>query len=104
MKHAGPCTLARISALLDELRARPALREKRPGVFHLGARAFLHFHDDSSGVFADVRLGEEFVRLRVTSRSEQADLLERIDDRVSAVEDRAADQRRAGGGRRGKRR
>jgi hypothetical protein len=89
MRHAGPSTLARIAPLLAELRTRPALREPRPGVFYLKSRAFLHFHDDRSGVFADVRLAEEFVRLEVTSRSQQSDLLDRIDDCVSAIEERA---------------
>ncbi len=88
MKHAGPATLARISPLLAELRARSVLRESRPGVFYLNSRAFLHFHDDPDGIFADVRLATEFVRLPVTSGSQQADLLERIDDCLSAIESR----------------
>ena len=96
MRHAGPATFARIPWLLDELRAREALREARPGVFTLRSRAFLHFHDDPAGVFADVRLTDEFVRLPVSSRSEQADLLDRIDDCLSSVETRTAgrDRRR----------
>lgn len=94
MKHAGPRTLARISVLLDELRARPALRERHPGVFYLKSRAFLHFHDDPAGVFADVRLANEFVRLPVTAASEQSDLLGRIDARVSTIESRSANRRR----------
>ena len=93
MKHAGPSTLARISALLEELRARDALREKRPGVFYLKSRAFLHFHDDPSGVFADVRLSDEFVRMAVTSRSEQSEFLERIDDCLSTIESRSTGKR-----------
>jgi hypothetical protein len=101
MKHAGPATLARIASLLDALRARPALRETRPGVFSLKSRAFLHFHDDPSGVFADVRLADDFVRMPVTTRSEQADLLERIDDCLSAVESRTKDGRGWRGQRRG---
>jgi hypothetical protein len=103
VRHAGPDTLSRIGALLDALRARPALREVRPGVFELRSRAFLHFHDDDAGIFADVRLAEAFVRLRVTTRSEHADLLERIDDCLSAVESRATGGRRRGE-RRGRRR
>jgi hypothetical protein len=103
MKHAGPAALARISSLLQELRARTALREERPGVFSLRSRAFLHFHDDPSGVFADVRFANAFVRLPVTSASEQADLLERIDDCLSSVESRLDERRRKrrrrGGGR-----
>jgi hypothetical protein len=102
MKHAGPATLARLSALLEELRARPVLRERRPGVFELKSRAFLHFHDDPGGIFADVRLADDFVRLPVTSRSQQSDLLERIDDCLASVESRVTDRRRRGrgGGRR----
>lgn len=94
MKHAGPRTLARIAPLLDALRNRPALREKRPGVFYLKSRAFLHFHDDPEGIFADVRLADDFVRLPVTSASEQSDLLERIDDCVGTVEARSTDRSR----------
>jgi hypothetical protein len=94
MRHAGPDTLARIAPLLAELRARPVLRERRPGVFELESRAFLHFHDDPSGIFADVRLAQDFVRLPVASSAQQADLLDRIDDCLSAVESRDADRRR----------
>jgi len=94
MKHAGPATLARIVSLLEELRARAVLREVRPGVFYLKSRAFLHFHDDPSGVFADIRLADEFVRLPVTSTSEQSDLLGRIDECLSTVEGRATNKSR----------
>lgn len=101
MKHAGPRTLAKISPLLAELRARAALREKRPGVFYLKSRAFLHFHDDPAGIFADVRLADEFVRLPVTSKSEQSDMLDRIDDCLSIIEsDSLARGRKRRGGRR----
>ncbi len=96
MKHAGPRALGILSPLLAELRARTVLRERRPGVFELESRAFLHFHDDPSGIFADVRLAEGFVRLPVTSSAGQADLLERIDDCLTAVESRAAGKRRSG--------
>jgi hypothetical protein len=97
MKHAGPATLARIVPLLEDLRARHALRETRPGVFSLHGRAFLHFHDDPSGVFADVRLADAFVRMPVTSAAEQSELLDRIDDCLSSVAARATDRRRRPG-------
>jgi hypothetical protein len=84
----------RIEPLLEHLRARSVLREKRPGVFYLKSRAFLHFHDDPSGVYADVRLADDFVRMRVSTRSEQSDLLDRIDDCVSRLEARSADEHR----------
>jgi len=98
MQHAGPRALAFISPLLEELRARPVLRERRPGVFYIKSRPFLHFHDDPSGIFADVRLAEDFVRLPVTSSSEQSDLLERIDNCLTAIESRSLDRRRRRGG------
>ncbi len=95
MKDAGPSTLARIKPLLAELRTRSALRENRPGVFYLKSRAFLHFHDDPAGVFADVRLTNEFVRMPVTSADEQAELLGVIDECLSTIESRAARKPRA---------
>jgi hypothetical protein len=102
VKHAGPSTLARIPKLLDELRTFNALREKRPGVFYLESRAFLHFHDDPDGVFADVRLADEFVRMRASTRPEQADLLGRIGDCLETVETRSRDRGRSRERRRGK--
>lgn len=93
MNHAGPATLARIAPLLMDLRARAALRETRPGVFTLKSRAFLHFHDDPSGVFADVRVAASFVRMPVSTASEQADLLERIDAFLEDIETRARNRR-----------
>ena len=95
MKHAWPQTLERIAPLLTELRARAGLRETRPGVFSLKSRAFLHFHDDPDGVFADVRFSDEFVRMCVTSASEQADLIEQIDDCLSTVETRSSGKQRS---------
>jgi hypothetical protein len=97
MTHAGPAVLDRILPLLEELRARPVLREKRPGVFYLNSREFLHFHDSPNGIVADVRLAEGQVRLPVTSSSQQADLLERIDDCLEVVESRATERRRRRG-------
>ena len=102
MRHAGPATLARIVPLLEALRARRVLEEKRPGVFYLKSRAFQHFQDDPSGVFADVREADDFVRLPVTTRSEQSDLLDRIDDCLSTLEERATGRERGRG--RGRRR
>lgn len=94
MRHAGPDVLARLAPLLAQLRALGVLRERRPGVFELRSRAFLHFHDDPAGIFADVRLAEAFVRMRVSTPEEQAELLDRIDACLSAAESRDTDRRR----------
>jgi hypothetical protein len=94
VKHAGADAFVRLSRLLEELRSRPTLREKRPGVFYLRSRPFLHFHEDPSGLFADVRLdGAQFTRLPVTTSREQASLLRRIDGRLPAPRPAAATRR-----------
>jgi len=79
VKHAGPDALAAVAALLQRLRTLPGLVERRPGVFYVRSKAYLHFHEDPAGIFADVKLdGIEFDRLRVTTMKEQARLLERV--------------------------
>lgn len=79
MKHAGPDTLAHLAALRAALRGLPGLAERRPGCFYRRGQAFLHFHDDAAGRFADVRLaGPHFTRLAVTDAAGQADLLRRV--------------------------
>jgi hypothetical protein len=79
MKHAGPTILVSLEALLVRLRAVPGLIEKKPGIFYLKSKAYLHFHEDPVGIFADVRLaGDDFERFAVNTCQEQAALLERI--------------------------
>ena len=76
MKHAGQTTLRRLAPLLIELRKRAALREKAEGVFYLKSKAFLHFHDDPLGIFADVKLNlKSYSRVRATTMTEQKSLL-----------------------------
>lgn len=78
VKHAGSSALAELEPLLSQLRMLPELNEKQPGVFYRKSRAFLHFHEDPVGLFADVRLGESFERLEVTTPDQQGALLRRI--------------------------
>jgi hypothetical protein len=78
MRHATPQTLETITDLLTQLRGIEGIVEKRPGAFSRGSRAFLHFHEDPTGMYADVRLGDEFERFRVTTRREQQALVPRI--------------------------
>ena len=56
MKHAGEEALATLAPLLVRVRQLEPLREMKPGIFYLKSRAFLHFHEDPKGLFADVRL------------------------------------------------
>jgi hypothetical protein len=54
--------------------------ERNRGVFYVRSKAFLHFHEDPSGLHADVRLGPEFSRFRVETEEERDVLLTRIQD------------------------
>jgi hypothetical protein len=74
MKHAGPETLSKLGTLLKRLRKLP-LKEKAPGVFYFRSRAFLHFHDDEAGIFADIRLAADWERHCVSAKSAQTELL-----------------------------
>jgi hypothetical protein len=79
MKHAGPAALAALNELIAAIRARGGLKEPRPGVFYRKGRAWLHFHEDKAGLFADLRLGAEWERFRVSEPKERAKLLAVID-------------------------
>jgi len=51
------------------------LVEKKRGVFYRKSAAFLHFHEDPTGLYADVRLREGFDRHRVETESERSKVL-----------------------------
>jgi hypothetical protein len=79
VKHIGADALDRLEPLLQSLRALDGLVEKKRGVFYRRSKAFLHFHEDPAGLFADVRLtGPDFDRLRVSTRAEQQGLVRRV--------------------------
>ncbi|HEX4489833.1 MAG TPA: hypothetical protein VH914_01385 [Acidimicrobiia bacterium] len=78
MRHATPETLATLAGFIAELRDVDGLIEKRPGAFSRGSRAFLHFHDDPTGIDADVRVTDDFERFRCTTARGQRSLLTQI--------------------------
>jgi hypothetical protein len=79
MKHAGPDSLSRVGPLLGGLRAIGHLTERKPGIFYLRSSAFLHFHEDPQGLFADVKLdGKAFARFAVDSPAQQEKLLSSV--------------------------
>jgi hypothetical protein len=75
VRHARPDDLAPLDALLIDLRAIDGLTERSPGTFYRGSQAFLHFHADPAGLFADLKVDGEFTRSRVTTRREQRTFL-----------------------------
>ena len=79
MKHAGAATLSTLEPLLARLRVLPGLIEKKPGIFYVKSSAYLHFHEDPTGWFADVKLtGQEFDRFAVNTRQQQDALFKRV--------------------------
>jgi len=76
VKHARLEALEKLQPLLARIRALPGLDERRPGIFYVKSRAYLHFHEDPAGLFADVRLSEDFERFPVSTPQEQRALLD----------------------------
>ena len=76
MKHITPGRLDELEGLLAELRTL-GLNEKSRGVFYRKSRAFLHFHEDPKGLFADIRdeAGNDFDRIDVTQPEGRTELL-----------------------------
>ena len=83
MKHAGPEALSALGGLLGEIRKGEGVVERRPGVFYRKGRAFLHFHEDPSGLHADMRIGAAWERVRVETRAERQALLSRLGEVLS---------------------
>ena len=71
MRHAREEALDQLEPLLDEIRAQGGLIERKRGIFYLRSRAFLHFHEDAAGLFADLRSGDGFARYRVSGVGER---------------------------------
>lgn len=83
MKHANQDILAQLSPLLGQIRSRiPPLKEKGTGKFYLKSAAFLHFHDDPTGIFADLKVNGDWERYPVNTAGEYAALLAAIDQQL----------------------
>ena len=78
MKHATPIALDALEPLLEQVRSLGRLTERKRGVFYTKSQAFLHFHEDPAGFFADVRTGPSWSRLAVNSAKERKALLATI--------------------------
>jgi hypothetical protein len=85
MKHATASALDRLTGLLAEIRQAQPLKEKSRGVFYCRAKAFLHFHQDPAGLFADIRTGPGWERMPVDSKADQAKLLRLLRRHVAAL-------------------
>jgi hypothetical protein len=85
MKHAGPQTVVELEPLLRRIRQHSSLVERTPGSFYRKSKAYLHFHEDTSGTHADIKLnGVGFTRVRVVTPQEQAHLLSLIAENLKS--------------------
>lgn len=85
MRHATDSALDRLEGLLREIRKRhPILRERKRGTFYRGGQGWLHFHEDPAGLFADLKIGGGFTRLRVSTKAEQGILLREVRNSLAA--------------------
>ncbi len=84
MRHAGSEALARIESLLATLRHEPRLKERGTGLFYARGKAFLHFHEDPAGIFADLKRDGDWVRYPVNTEAERRRLVREIGSVLAA--------------------
>ena len=96
MKHASAETLRQLEPLIQRLRALPALAERKPGIFYRGASAFLHFHEDPAGIFADAKLdGTSFSRFKLNGALDNEEFLAKVSATLSDCQSSAPRKVRA---------
>jgi hypothetical protein len=85
VRHARAEALDLLEPLLARLRAFDALQERSRGIFYVRSKAFLHFHEDPAGLFADVRAadGRGFDRLKVDEAAGEGALLRHVEAALS---------------------
>lgn len=83
MKHAPSAALAELSGLLDQIRIRDGLKEKKLGILYRRSKSFLHFHEDPAWLLADLSTGADFDRYPVNTRQEWKVLLAAIDRAIN---------------------
>jgi len=86
MKHAGPASLDALEPLLAEIRQRagadPKIVEKKRGSFYCKGKAWLHFHEDPAGYFADLKGPDDWLRMRVSEAGERQVLMAAINEQL----------------------
>jgi hypothetical protein len=86
MRHAREAALDRLDGLLSQVRHRhPQLKERKRGAFYRGGQGWLHFHEDPSGLFADLKIAGEWTRFAVDSAAERKVMLQRLADTLAPM-------------------
>ena len=85
MKHAGTKALDQLEPILDKIRRLGGVKEKKRGAFYCGSSGFLHFHEDPAGFFADLKVGDDYIRLPINSKTQTQTFLRRAAAALNAV-------------------
>jgi hypothetical protein len=85
LKHATDIALDALEPLLVELRAVQGLTERKRGIFYRRSRAFLHFHEDPAGFFADAKLGTAWRRFDVTTPKLRREFVRAVGEALGAL-------------------
>ena len=79
-------TIENLAMLLNFLRSYEILSEVRPTNFHLNGKEFIHFHEESDGLWADIFLSKGRLRLPANTASEQADVIGTIETTLESLD------------------
>jgi hypothetical protein len=85
MKHAGPDALDQLEPILEEIRRLGGPNEKKRGAFYYRSSGFLHFHEDPAGFFADLKVGDDYVRLPINTKTQIQTFLRRAAAALNAA-------------------
>jgi hypothetical protein len=85
MIHATASALDKLEPLLKRLRTFTTLKEKSRGIFYYKSKAFLHFHEDEQGLFADVSINASWTRFSVNSATDYRQLIEVVKTEITAI-------------------
>ena len=89
MPRADAAALATLAPLLRQLRDIKGVREERPGIFYARRDAFVHFHEDANGLYADLKKpgGSGFDRYLLATPAQQRKLVDDARLRAARLDD-----------------
>jgi hypothetical protein len=72
MAHTKAEDLADLSNELQAVRDLQSIKEKSVGIFYFKAVPFLHFHDEDGARWADLKIGSDWVKLKIDFKATKA--------------------------------
>ena len=89
MARADAAALQALLPVLRQLREIKGVQETKPGIFYARRDAFVHFHDDGGGLYADLKKpgGSGFDRYPLATPAEQRKLVDDAKLRARRLEE-----------------